>query len=108
MPRDVRQLVGDDRFGFAGRLDRAAVEQDHRAHQAPADRRSEVVAGEQGGAMLEAHPPLRAGERAQPMAVDQDLGAGAQRDQPGQREEGDEQQDRGRNRIRPPSQRRRR
>ena len=37
-PRDVRQLVGDDRLGLALRFDRTGVEQDHRAHQAPADR----------------------------------------------------------------------
>ena len=91
---DVGELVGDDRLGFARRFDRAGVEQDDRAHQAPADRRGELVAGEQGGAVLEPHAPLGAGEGAQPMAVDQHVGAGAQGDQPGQREEGDEQQDR--------------
>ena len=75
------------------------VEQDDRAHQPPADRRGELVAGEQGSAVLEAHPPLGAGERAQPMAVDQHVGAGAERDQPGKREEGDQQQDRRRDGI---------
>ena len=95
----MRQLVRDDRFGFASGLDGARVEQNDRAHQPPADRRRELVAGEQRGAVLEAHPPLRASHCAQPVAVDQHLGAGAQRNQPHQRQQGDHQQDRGRDRI---------
>ena len=76
--RDVRQLVGDDRLGFARGFDRARVEQDDGAHQAPADRRRQLVAREQSGAVLEAHSPLRPGQRAQPVAVDEDVGAGTQ------------------------------
>ena len=46
--------------------------------------------------MLETHAPLRSCERTQPMAVDEDLGAGAKRDQPGEREKCDQHQDQGR------------
>ena len=63
-PGDVRKLVGDDRFGFAGGFDRFAVEQDHRTHQPPADGRGKLVAGEQGGAVLEPHAALGAGKGA--------------------------------------------
>ena len=61
---NVGKLVGDYRFGFARRFHRATVEKDDRADQTPTDRRSKFVAGEQCGAMLETHAPLRAGERA--------------------------------------------
>ena len=35
---DVRELMGDDRLGFARRLNRTGIENDHWPHQAPADR----------------------------------------------------------------------
>ena len=63
-PGDVRQFVGDDRLGLVRRAERFVVEQDHRAHQAPADRRAEFRARQQGGAALEAHAALGMGERA--------------------------------------------
>ena len=82
--------MGDDRFGFVRRLDGPAVEQDHRPHQAPADRGRELVACEQGGAVLEPHAALRAGEGAEPMPIDQHLGPRLQRNQASKGKKGDE------------------
>ncbi len=68
--RNVRKLMSDDRLCLAGRFDGLRAEQDDRTHQSPADRRGELVAGEQSGTMLETHAALRTGEGAQPVAVD--------------------------------------
>jgi hypothetical protein len=60
----VRELVRDDRLGLASGFHRARIQQDHRPHQTPADRGSQIVAGEQRGAVLEAHAPLCARQSA--------------------------------------------
>lgn len=61
-PRNVRKLVRNDGLRFVGSFDRTAVEQNYRSHQAPADGRSELVAGEKRGSVLEAHSALGAGK----------------------------------------------
>ena len=95
------KLMGDDRFGLGVRLRRFAVEQDDRPEQAPADRRGKVVAGQQRGSVLEPHPPLRMGQRAQPMRLDQHGRARLQHDQPAERDQGEQDKQRGRNGIGP-------
>ena len=102
-PRHVRQLVGDDRLGFTGRLNCAAVEQDHRAHQPPADRRGELIAREQRGAML-VNRHFRTFRSAPHIRLSLDelrlyVGTGPQRNEPHECEEGDAEQNRRRNSV---------
>jgi hypothetical protein len=44
--------------------------------------------------MLEPHPMLGAGKRGQPVRLDQHFGAGAQREQAPERDQGKQQEDR--------------
>ncbi len=82
----MRQFMRDDRLGFTRSRDGLRAQHDRRAQHAPADRRTQLLAHQKRGAMLEPHAPLRLGERRQPRTFDQYFGAPAHREQPHDRQ----------------------
>ena len=55
------------------------------------------------GAMLEAHAPLGAGQRGQPIGLDHHVGAALEAEQPAERDQGEQEEQRGRSGISPES-----